>query len=218
MRTALLVIDIQKDYFPGGRYPLVNPLEAAKNAYMLLQCFREHGGYHVHTQHISKHPDAKFFISGDRGKGCDGTATPPQLIGCSVWAARAHSRAIASSGRTAAVWHARSYPRAVMRALRRRHRCRDSSPAGTALRASDLGAWALSTASICRSRWIAESVDVTPSQRRFERRAQSEARRFYCWRTRSNPSVSLLRSRPSCETVEVPFAHSPGGGPHCAPR
>jgi nicotinamidase-related amidase len=70
MKTALLIIDIQKDYFPGGKHPLVNPLEAAKKAYMLLQCFREHrlrGGYHVHIQHISRKPDAAFFISGDRG-------------------------------------------------------------------------------------------------------------------------------------------------------
>lgn len=67
MKTALLLIDIQKDYFPGGKHPLVNPLEAAKKAYMLLQCFREHGGHHVHIQHISKKPDATFFISGDRG-------------------------------------------------------------------------------------------------------------------------------------------------------
>jgi nicotinamidase-related amidase len=67
MKTALILIDIQKDYFPGGKHPLVNPLEAAKNAYMLLQCFREHGGYHVHIQHISKGPGARFFISGDRG-------------------------------------------------------------------------------------------------------------------------------------------------------
>jgi nicotinamidase-related amidase len=67
MKTALLIIDIQKDYFPGGKYPLVNPLEAAKKAYLLLQCFREHGGHHVHIQHISKKPDATFFISGDRG-------------------------------------------------------------------------------------------------------------------------------------------------------
>jgi len=67
MKTALLVIDIQKDYFPGGKYPLVNPLEAAKNAYMLLQCFREHDGHHVHMQHISLEPDATFFIKGDSG-------------------------------------------------------------------------------------------------------------------------------------------------------
>jgi nicotinamidase-related amidase len=67
MKTALLIIDIQKDYFPGGKYPLVNPLEAANKAYVLLQCFREHSGHHVHIQHISKKPDAAFFISGDRG-------------------------------------------------------------------------------------------------------------------------------------------------------
>jgi nicotinamidase-related amidase len=67
MKTALLVIDIQKDYFPGGKYPLVNPLEAAQKAYMILQCFRESGSHHVHIQYISLEPDATFFISGDRG-------------------------------------------------------------------------------------------------------------------------------------------------------
>ncbi|MGB8981110.1 MAG: cysteine hydrolase family protein [Anaerolineales bacterium] len=66
-KTALLLIDIQKDYFPGGKYPLVNPLEAAKQAYMILQCFREHDCKHVHIQHISNKPGATFFISGDRG-------------------------------------------------------------------------------------------------------------------------------------------------------
>ena len=67
MKTALLVIDIQKDHFAGGKLPLVKPLEAARNAYMLLQCFREHSGYHIHVQHISDNPDATYFISGDRG-------------------------------------------------------------------------------------------------------------------------------------------------------
>jgi len=46
---------------------LVEPLVAAKKAYMLLQCFREHGAHHVHIQHVSLKPDATFFISGDRG-------------------------------------------------------------------------------------------------------------------------------------------------------
>jgi nicotinamidase-related amidase len=67
MKTALLIIDIQNDYFPGGKYPLVKPLEAAQKAYMILQCFREQGGHHVHIQHVSQKPDATFFISGDRG-------------------------------------------------------------------------------------------------------------------------------------------------------
>lgn len=67
MKTALLVIDIQKDYFPGGKMELVNPLEAGKKAYSLLQCFREHGGHHVHIQHIALKPDAPFFVRGSEG-------------------------------------------------------------------------------------------------------------------------------------------------------
>jgi len=67
INTALLVVDIQKDYFPGGKFPLVEPLAAAKKAYALLQCFREHGGRHVHIQHISLKPDAAFFVRGDEG-------------------------------------------------------------------------------------------------------------------------------------------------------
>jgi len=67
MKTALLVIDIQNDYFSGGKFPLVNPEEAAKKAYQLLQCFREHNGRHIHIQHISLKPDATFFIKGDSG-------------------------------------------------------------------------------------------------------------------------------------------------------
>jgi nicotinamidase-related amidase len=67
MKTALIVIDFQKDHFPGGKLPLVNALGAAQKAYMLLQCFRERSGLHVHIQHISKSLDATYFISGDRG-------------------------------------------------------------------------------------------------------------------------------------------------------
>lgn len=67
MKTALLLIDIQNDYFPGGKNPVVNALEAAQHAYMLLQCFREMNGFHIHIQHISLKPDATFFIKGDSG-------------------------------------------------------------------------------------------------------------------------------------------------------
>ena len=67
MKTALLVIDIQNDYFPGGKHPLTGPLEAARKAHAILQCFREHNGHHVHIQHVSTESDAAFFIKGDRG-------------------------------------------------------------------------------------------------------------------------------------------------------
>jgi len=68
VKTALLLIDIQKDYFPDGKYPLVEPLAAAQKARMLLQCFREHGGHHhIHIQHIALKPDAPFFVRGTVG-------------------------------------------------------------------------------------------------------------------------------------------------------
>ena len=67
MKTALLVIDIQKDYFPGGKFPLVEPLAAAEKAYGLLQCFRENDEKHVHIQHIALKPDATFFVRGSEG-------------------------------------------------------------------------------------------------------------------------------------------------------
>jgi len=67
MKTALLLIDIQKDYFPGGKMELEGPIEAAQKAAALLQCFRDHAMPTVHIQHISLQPDATFFISGDRG-------------------------------------------------------------------------------------------------------------------------------------------------------
>jgi len=67
MKTALLLIDIQNDYFPGGKMELEGPVEAAQKANELLQCFRDHSMPTVHIQHISLSPDATFFISGDRG-------------------------------------------------------------------------------------------------------------------------------------------------------
>jgi nicotinamidase-related amidase len=67
MKTALLLIDIQNDYFPGGKMELEGPVEAAKKANELLQCFRDHSMPTVHIQHVSLKPDATFFIPGDRG-------------------------------------------------------------------------------------------------------------------------------------------------------
>jgi nicotinamidase-related amidase len=67
MKNALLLIDIQNDYFPGGKMELVGPFEAAAKARELLQCFREHEQFHVHIQHASIRPGATFLLPGDRG-------------------------------------------------------------------------------------------------------------------------------------------------------
>ncbi len=69
MKTSLLLIDIQKEYFPGGKNELVRPLEAANKAHELLQCFREHNQHHVHIQHVATKPGATTFLPGTAG--CD---------------------------------------------------------------------------------------------------------------------------------------------------
>jgi len=67
MKTALLIVDIQNEYFPGGKRELVNPLAAAQKAYLLLQCFREHKMPTVHIQHIAERPNASSFLPGTPG-------------------------------------------------------------------------------------------------------------------------------------------------------
>jgi nicotinamidase-related amidase len=49
--TALLIIDIQDFYFPGGKVPLVEPEAAAKNAGKVLAKFRAEGKAVVHVRH-----------------------------------------------------------------------------------------------------------------------------------------------------------------------
>jgi nicotinamidase-related amidase len=51
-RTALIVVDIQQFYFPGGQLPLVGPEAAAANARRALDAFRRRGWPVVHVQHL----------------------------------------------------------------------------------------------------------------------------------------------------------------------
>ena len=67
MSIALILIDIQNDYFPGGRMELVNSLEAAGAAARLLACFRKASWPVYHVQHISAQTTATFFLPGTPG-------------------------------------------------------------------------------------------------------------------------------------------------------
>jgi len=49
--TALLIIDIQDFYFPGGKSPLVEPEAASANAAKILAAFRAQGKPVVHVRH-----------------------------------------------------------------------------------------------------------------------------------------------------------------------
>jgi nicotinamidase-related amidase len=64
---GLLVIDIQQDYFPGGAYPLVEPLAAAEKARAVIDRFRGDGLPIVHMQHVWDAPDATFMRPGTDG-------------------------------------------------------------------------------------------------------------------------------------------------------
>lgn len=67
MKTALLLIDIQRDYFPGGAMELSGAEAAAKCAGRALALFRERGWPVFHIQHLSARPGAGFFIPGTPG-------------------------------------------------------------------------------------------------------------------------------------------------------
>jgi nicotinamidase-related amidase len=67
MKTALIIIDIQVDYFPGGKWELVGMDIASLNAARLLTVFRDSNRPIFHVQHIAKNPDAPFFVVGTHG-------------------------------------------------------------------------------------------------------------------------------------------------------
>ena len=67
MSKALILIDIQNDYFEGGKMELKDPVPASENALKVLEKFRKDDLPLVHIQHISKGPDAGFFIPDTEG-------------------------------------------------------------------------------------------------------------------------------------------------------
>jgi nicotinamidase-related amidase len=67
MKFALLLIDLQNDYFPGGKNPLVDSAPAAQQARCLLDYFRQNSLPVVHVQHLSTRPGASFFVPGTTG-------------------------------------------------------------------------------------------------------------------------------------------------------
>lgn len=67
MKTALVLVDIQKDYFPGGNMELQGSVEAAEKARQLLDTFRNKRIPVIHVQHISVREGATFFVPGTEG-------------------------------------------------------------------------------------------------------------------------------------------------------
>ncbi|MDO7898820.1 cysteine hydrolase family protein [Pseudomonas citrulli] len=66
-KQALIVVDIQNDYFPQGKWPLVGADTAADNAARLIEAFRQAGDRVVHIRHEFTSEDAPFFTPGSEG-------------------------------------------------------------------------------------------------------------------------------------------------------
>jgi nicotinamidase-related amidase len=66
-KRALVLIDIQNDYFPGGKWPLSKMDSAADNAAKLLAAARRAGDLVIHVRHEFPSADAPFFRPGSDG-------------------------------------------------------------------------------------------------------------------------------------------------------
>src|SRR5262245_28577867 len=63
-KQALVLIDIQNDYFPGGKWTLRGIESAADNAAKLLAAARAAGDLVIHVRHEFPTADAPFFTPG----------------------------------------------------------------------------------------------------------------------------------------------------------
>ncbi len=67
MKTALILIDIQNDYFSNGKMELVGSDSASRNAKKILEKFRQDNNLIIHIQHISTREGSTFFLPNTFG-------------------------------------------------------------------------------------------------------------------------------------------------------
>ncbi len=76
MTVGLLIIDIQNDYFPGGKMELDGSEAAGRVAGQLLRFFRQQQLPIVHVQHIAIRPGATFFLPQTPGAELHASVKP----------------------------------------------------------------------------------------------------------------------------------------------
>ncbi|CAH0208259.1 cysteine hydrolase family protein [Chryseobacterium sp. Bi04] len=74
--TALLIIDVQNDYFPGGKMTLEGAEKAGRNAKDILNYFRKNNLPVVHIMHISTNEGASFFLPDTPGMEISSWVSP----------------------------------------------------------------------------------------------------------------------------------------------
>lgn len=76
MKSCLILVDLQNDYFPGGAMELVGIEQAAGNAQLLLREFRRAQLPVIHIQHIAARPGATFFVPETEGAAINPMVAP----------------------------------------------------------------------------------------------------------------------------------------------
>jgi nicotinamidase-related amidase len=67
VKKAILVIDLQNDYFPGGKFPLWNTDVVLQNIEVAIARANAQGIPVIHIQHVAKQGMAPFFNEGTPG-------------------------------------------------------------------------------------------------------------------------------------------------------
>jgi nicotinamidase-related amidase len=75
-KTALILVDIQNDYFPGGKMPLDGVEAASRDAARLLRRFREKRMPVFHIRHLATQPGATFFLPDTPGSEIHPSVAP----------------------------------------------------------------------------------------------------------------------------------------------
>lgn len=76
MKKALLIVDIQNDYFPGGRMEVEGSEAASLRAAALLGAFRDRRLPVLHVQHVSVRPGATYFLPDTEGVRIHASVAP----------------------------------------------------------------------------------------------------------------------------------------------
>ncbi|MDR6461949.1 cysteine hydrolase family protein [Chryseobacterium sediminis] len=76
--TALLIIDVQNDYFPGGKMILENAEQAGENTKRILEYFRKNNLPVIHIKHISTNEGATFFLPDTDGARINQSVLPEE--------------------------------------------------------------------------------------------------------------------------------------------
>ena len=75
-KRAIIAIDIQNEYFPDGRLPLVGIEQATANAARIIAAARSVGDEVIHVRHVSLSADAPIFAPGTAGIEINAAVAP----------------------------------------------------------------------------------------------------------------------------------------------